>query len=121
MRDHAAGQRLTPPSPQTVTEKQKILWEMWTAGAPVKDIAGALGVSESVVYSLRHQYGLPKRERIYSFEDDPTPEQIAERARECRERHYAMRRSETDNATNSKLWKQQDVKKRRYRSRSSSA
>lgn len=68
---------------------------MWLSGAAVKEIAVALGVPIQTVYTLRHQYGLPKRERVCTFPDDPTPEQIAERARECRERHYAKRRAET--------------------------
>lgn len=88
-----------------MTEKQKLLWEMWTAGAAVKDIAAALGVSVAVVYSLRHQYGLPTRGRVCSFPDDPTPEQIAERARECREAHYARRRAEDAANTQSKTSK----------------
>ncbi len=87
-----------------MTEKQKLLWDMWTAGAAVRDIAAALGVSVSVVYSLRHQYGLPKRTPVFAFPDDPTPEQIAERARECREAHYARRRAETDETTRTKVW-----------------
>jgi len=100
-----------------MTEKQKILFDMWNAGAAVKEIAAALGVSVSAVYSLRHQYGLPKRERIFAFPDDPTPEQIAERARECRERHYAMRRAETDDATRTKLWHREQAAKERYATR----
>ena len=90
-----------------MTPKQKILWDMWTAGAAVKDIAAALGVSVAVVYSLRHQYGLPKRERVYAFPDDPTPQEIAERSRECREKHYARRRAETDETSRVKAWKRQ--------------
>jgi hypothetical protein len=37
--------------------------------------------------------------------DDPTPEEIAERARECRERHMAQRRAEDVLTTNSKVSK----------------
>lgn len=88
-----------------MTERQRILFEMWEAGAAVRDIAAALGVSVAVVYSLRHQYGLPTRGRVCSFPDDPTPEQIAERARECREAHYARRRAETDDTARTKVWK----------------
>ncbi len=88
-----------------MTPKQKLLRDMWEAGAAVKDIAAALGVSVAVVYSLRHQYGLPKRAPVFAFPDDPTPEQIAERARECREAHYARRRAETDDTVRTKVWK----------------
>ena len=69
------------------------------------DIAAALGVSVSCVYSLRHQYKLPKRERVFAFPGDPTPEEIADRARECRERHFAKRRAETDEQVWSKVSK----------------
>lgn len=94
-----------------MTDKQKILWEMWNAGAPVIDIAAALGVSVSVIYSLRHQYKLPKRPRVFAFPDDPTPEEIAERARECREAHFARRRAETDEQVWSKVSKRRSAEK----------
>ena len=77
-----------------MTEKQRILKEMWEAGAAVRDIAAALGVPVAAVYSLRHQYRLPKRQKIHAEPETPTLEEIAERARECREAHYAMRRGE---------------------------
>jgi len=35
--------------------------------------------------------------------NDPTPDEIAQRAAECRERHYAQRRAEPDDLTNSKV------------------
>lgn len=90
-----------------MTEKQRILSEMWAAGAAVVDIAAALGITTSAVYTLRHQYGLPKRPKVYSNPDDPTPEEIAERARECRERHYARRRAESDETSRIKVWQRQ--------------
>ena len=77
-----------------MTPRQKLLADLWNAGAAVDDIAAALGVSRQVVYQLRYQQKLPIRPRPERRMDDPTPEEIAERARECRERHYAMRRSE---------------------------
>jgi len=77
-----------------MTPRQQLLVDLWHAGAAVDDIAAALGISRQAVYQLRYQYGLPKRPRPERRSDDPTPEEIAERARECRERHYAMRRSE---------------------------
>lgn len=100
-----------------MTEKQRILSEMWAAGANVRDIAIALGVSTSCVYTLRHQYKLPKRPKVHAEPSDPTPDQIAERARECRERHYARRRSETDDATHSKLWHRNQAAAARYATR----
>lgn len=88
-----------------MTEKQKILSEMWAAGAAARDIAAALGISVNVVYTLRSQYGLPTRQRVCVEPEMPTEEEIAERARECRERHYAMRRSEAVENTWSKASK----------------
>lgn len=87
-----------------MTPKQQLLHDMWHAGAAVKDIAAALGVLPATVYQLRYQYGLPKREKIHQEPETPTPEEIAERARECREAHYARRRAETDETSRVKVW-----------------
>ena len=87
-----------------MTPKQKILSDMWNAGAAVVDIAAALGVPVSAVYSLRYQYGLPKRDKVHAEPETPTLEEIAERARECREAHYARRRAETDETSRVKVW-----------------
>jgi hypothetical protein len=46
---------------------------------------------------------------VFCEEWEPTPEEIAEhqeRARECRERHYAKRREETPVQTDSRLSKE---------------
>jgi len=49
---------------------------------------------------LVRQHGIPPREQLRKMPlADPTPDEIAERARECRERHYAERRGETDQTT----------------------
>jgi hypothetical protein len=54
--------------------------------------------SVSSIDHLRAKLDLPKKNRCQSRPErvtpDPTPEEIAERARECRERHYAERRAE---------------------------
>ena len=71
------------------------------------EVARQIGVSEQRLSKLAERHGLGPRgrqHRAYSM-DDPTPEEIAERARECRERHYAQRRAETATATDSKLSK----------------
>ena len=88
-----------------MTPRQKLLADLWNAGAAVDDIAAALGVSRQVVYQLRYQQKLPMRPRPERRIDDPTPEAIAERARECREAHYARRRSETDETARIKVWR----------------
>ena len=64
------------------------------------DLAVHFGCSVSSIDHLRVELGLGKRKRTpWRAEQvipDPTPEEIAERARECRERHFAERRREPD-------------------------
>jgi hypothetical protein len=62
------------------------------------ELAIHFGCSVSSIDTLRARLDLPKKKRCRYRADhvtpDPTPEEIAERARQCRERHYAQRRSE---------------------------
>jgi hypothetical protein len=63
----------------------------------------------SWIDNYRMELALPARNRAnpqecYS-ENDPTPEEIAERARELREKHFAERRLETDVASRSRAWR----------------
>lgn len=62
------------------------LHALWAAGVSYRDIAAALGCSESFVHRLKERHKLPNRQRTNReiFEDDPTPDQIAERAAEVR-------------------------------------
>jgi hypothetical protein len=64
------------------------LHQLWASGASYQEIAAALGCSESYVHRLKMRHKLPNRQKSTReiFEDDPTPEQIAERAAECRAR-----------------------------------
>jgi hypothetical protein len=64
------------------------LHELWARGDSYLEIAAALGCSESFVHHLKVRHKLADRQRPTReiFEDDPTPEQIAERAAECRAR-----------------------------------
>ena len=68
------------------------LQRLWAAGKTHQEIAAALGCSEMYVSQLRERHNLPRRRRAFHGpqEDDPTPEQIAERAAECRERRAAL-------------------------------
>ena len=76
------------------------LFKLWHSEMQQADIAVELGVSISTLYGLKRKYGLPRRPRAaVTPVADPTPEEIAERARQCRERHYADRRGETDENT----------------------
>jgi hypothetical protein len=62
------------------------LHQLWASGASYMEIAAALGCSQSFVSTLKERHKLPNRQKATKeiFEDDPTPEQIAERAAECR-------------------------------------
>jgi hypothetical protein len=64
------------------------LHELWARGDSYLEIAAALGCSESFVHHLKVRHKLADRQRSTReiLEDDPTPEQIAERAAECRAR-----------------------------------
>jgi hypothetical protein len=64
------------------------LKRLWAAGKTHQEIAAALGCSEMYVSQLRERHQLPKRRQVRHGpqEFDPTPEQIAERAAECRAR-----------------------------------
>jgi len=59
------------------------------------DVARRLGITQAGLERLVRVHKLPRRPRASTAPArDPTPDEIAERARECRERHYAMRRAE---------------------------
>jgi hypothetical protein len=64
------------------------LHRLWARGDSYQEIAAALGCSQSFVSRLKDRHKLPNRQKPNReiFEDDPTPEQIAERAAECRAR-----------------------------------
>lgn len=79
-----------------------ILHQMWTAGASAEDIGRRFGVSAFTIYDWVRRYKIPPRNVRDSELETPTPEEIAERARECRERHFAQRRAETEDTTQSK-------------------
>lgn len=62
------------------------LHKLWARGDSYRDIAAALGCSVSYVHRLKVRHKLPNRQRTTReiFADDPTPEEIAERAAEIR-------------------------------------
>ena len=61
------------------------LEQLWAAGKTHVEIAAALGCATAYVAQLVTRHSLPRRRPAYHGpqEDDPTPEQIAERAAEC--------------------------------------
>ena len=87
-------------------QRALILHEMWTRGASVQEIGRRFGVSVSTVWKWKLQYKLPQRAMPQKLERGcPTPEEIAERAAECRARHMAQRRAEDVSNTYSKVSK----------------
>ena len=71
-----------------------------------REICIALGVSQSWLSKAAANLGLPRRETVHCAANDPTPEEIRARARECRERHFAERRGESERATRKRRWRQ---------------
>ena len=83
-----------------------VLHSLWASELELAEIAVRLGCSVSTLYMLRDRHKLPPRPRMrVSLLTDPTPQEIEERARECRERHYAQRRGEGEYATKFRVWR----------------
>lgn len=82
--------------PPRLTYSPLQLHEMWARGDSREEIAAALGCSTSHVQELCKRHRLPPRQRANKeiFENDPTPEQIAERAAEIKARHLAAMRAQ---------------------------
>jgi hypothetical protein len=78
------------------------LFCLWNESSKTRaEIARELGVTAGQLTKLASRHGLGPRgrqHRAFSM-DDPTPEQIEERAAECRARHYAQRLAETPDAS----------------------
>jgi DNA-binding CsgD family transcriptional regulator len=64
------------------------LHRLWARGDSYQEIAAALGCSQSFVSRLKDRHKLANRQKATKdiLADDPTPEEIAERAAECRAR-----------------------------------
>lgn len=72
-----------------------LLFKLWSEPLEIREIAERLGIRESFVGKLARRYKLPKRATQKPQEqgmrvDDPTPEEIAERAAFCRSRRAAV-------------------------------
>jgi uncharacterized protein YjcR len=81
------------------------LWHMGSRSMPVDEIANQLGVKKTTVYKAAQRHKLPLRERIVeSKEYLPTPEEIAEKTREIRERHLRALREESEETTRKRVW-----------------
>ena len=64
------------------------LHQLWASGASYIEIAAAIGCSQSFIHTLKSRHKLPNRQRVTRkvCDNDPTLEEIAERAAECRAR-----------------------------------
>lgn len=67
------------------------LFRLWHSDLTNTELCERLGLTGGSLWSLRKKYGLPIRKRVENPDrqrrpDDPTPEEIAERAAECRAR-----------------------------------
>ena len=90
-----------------------LLHQMWSQGLSAGEIGRRMGVCQSTVSKWAQRYKLPARPPQVTLESEaPSQEDeaasqgglalspwVAQRARECRERHYAERRGETDETT----------------------
>jgi DNA-binding CsgD family transcriptional regulator len=75
--------------------EREVLLRLWQQNLTLIEIGLMIGCSGSTVGMLAKQHGMPQRESARKMQlPDPTPDEIATRARECRERHYAERRRE---------------------------
>jgi DNA-binding CsgD family transcriptional regulator len=82
------------------------LFLLWHTQATLAEIAEQLGCKVTTLWTLKKRHKLPpKRRPDGSSPNDPTPKEIAERARNCRERHFAQRRGECESTTKGRLWK----------------
>lgn len=75
-----------------------LMWQLWAdATLSREEVARRLGVACTTLGKLQRKHHLPVRAvepRRRRTKPDPTPDEIAVRARECRERHFAERRAE---------------------------
>lgn len=104
--ERAAGKMGLPPRQPGPSRTIDVptLFALWASDMGTDEIARHFKCSVSTLHLLSKRHALPKRRRKeVQLVSDPTPEQIAERARECRERHFAERRGETDGASRNRL------------------
>ena len=83
------------------------LYRLWNDHTLTRvQVSAMLGISPTHLTRLVARHKLPPRPRDRNQKTvDPTPEEIAERARQCREKHLAERRAEPDELTKSKVSK----------------
>jgi hypothetical protein len=84
-----------------------LLYQLWNDHTLTRvRISEMLRISPTHLTRLVARHKLPPRPRDKNQHgNDPTPDEIAQRAAECRERHFAQRRAEPDCSTTSKVSK----------------
>jgi len=84
-----------------------LLYQLWNDHTLTRvKVSAMLGISPTHLTRLVARHKLPPRPRDRNQQThDPTPDEIAQRAAECRERHYAQRRAEPECSTTSKVSK----------------
>lgn len=89
---------------------RETLAQAWTEPLTLMELGVRFGVSVTTISKLAQKFKLPRKPPVLKPpENDPTPEEIAERCREIRERHYAERRGETGGATRNRQHYQRAV------------
>ena len=83
------------------------LYQLWNDHTLTRvKVSAMLGISPTHLTRLVARHKLPPRPRDRNQHgNDPTPDEIAQRAAECREKHFAQRRAEPDCSTTSKVSK----------------
>lgn len=83
---------MPPPVPYSA----EALHHMWERGDSYKEIAAALGCSESFVHDLKVRHKLPNRQRATKeiFENDPTPDEIEHWKAVFKSRHMEEKRAQ---------------------------
>lgn len=93
-----------------------LLFQLWTAGATIPEMAERFGVTNSTISKWAQRYKLPKRlHPSHADAPAPTPEDdaaslaglalspwVEERAKVVREKHFLERRNERDENSRSK-------------------
>ena len=102
------NEKSEPTATHAVRIPREKLLALWQQGLTLIEIGIACGCSASTAGALAKRHRLPPREQLRKMPSaDPTPEEIASRAKECRERHYAERRQEREESVRTKIWRWQ--------------
>jgi hypothetical protein len=82
-----------------------VVRQLVAAGATNNDLAFEFCCSVGTIRGFLRQHGIVPVMAEPGAKPDPTPEEIEERARECREKHFAARRREPWETTRVQLWR----------------